>query len=413
MAARDDAAVRAEPGRRRARAGSGGRAEERYGGDGRARGRDGERSAVAGSGRRGACARRAGGREPAGRRVDRVHGGRGAGAAGRCGTAADPGEPAERAGAAGRGRVGGDGCRAGPARRGRCARGFHRDGVRGEPDGSGRPAGHARGDGPGGGGGDRARGRAGDRRGGAHDRRTDRGAAHHAAADRARRGPGGDRPRAAPDMAVPPLRRSWSGLIFGFLIAALVVAGFAVLSIVSPGGASGWRKPGTLILDKGTGTSFVLAGGRLRPVLNYASARLLLGEKLTVDSVPSKSLKNVPRGGPVGISGAPDSLPDPEGGDRAWLACASSAGSKPALSLLIGADADERPLSTRQAALVRTSDGTTYLVTGGRRLRVTAPWATRALGVSDDAAIGVRDAWVNTLPAGPDLPPPATPGIGN
>src|SRR3569833_2955689 len=206
--------------------------------------------------------------------------------------------------------------------------------------------------------------------------------------------------RAEPDMAVPPLRRSWSGLIIGFLIAALVVAGFAVLSIVSPGGASGWRKPGTLILDKGTGTSFVLAGGRLRPVLNYASARLLLGEKLTVDSVPSKSLKHVPRGGLVGFCGAPDSLPDPEGGDRAWLASASSAGSKPALSLLIGADADERPLSTRQAALVRTSDGTTYLVTGGRRLRVTAPWVTRALGFFVVAVFGVWVVWVFSLLVG-------------
>jgi type VII secretion protein EccB len=218
--------------------------------------------------------------------------------------------------------------------------------------------------------------------------------------------------RAEPDMAVPPMRRSWSGLIIGSLIAALVVAGFAVMSLVSPGGASGWRKPGTLILDKGTGTRFVLADGRLRPVLNYASARLLLGDKLTVDSVPSKSLKDVPRGGPVGINGAPDSLPEADGESAPWLACASSAGAKPALSLLIGADTDERPLSPRQAVLVRTSDGTTYLVTGGRRLRVTAPWVTRALGFSDGAAIGVRDAWINTLPTGPDLPPPATPGVG-
>ena len=110
--------------------------------------------------------------------------------------------------------------------------------------------------------------------------------------------------------------------------------------------------------------------------------------------------------------GAPDSLPDVGGESAPWLACASSTGSTPALSLLIGADPGERPLSPKQAVLVRTADGTTYLVTGGRRLRVTAPWVTRALGFSDDAAIGVRDAWIDTLPAGPDLPPPATPGVG-
>jgi type VII secretion protein EccB len=218
--------------------------------------------------------------------------------------------------------------------------------------------------------------------------------------------------RAEPDMAVPPLRRSWSGLVIGSLVAALAVAGFAVLAVVSPGGSGVWRKPGTLIVEKQTGTRYVFAGGLLRPVLNYASARLLLGAKVTVASVSSGSLKNVPRGGPVGIVGAPDALPDPKGKKAPWLACATTTGSRPAVSLSIGSAGDERPIAARQAVLVRSSDGTTYLITGGRRLRVTAPWVTRALGYSDNGAVGVRDAWLDTITAGPDLPPPATPGIG-
>jgi type VII secretion protein EccB len=218
--------------------------------------------------------------------------------------------------------------------------------------------------------------------------------------------------RAEPDLAVPPLRRSWSGLLIGALLALLAAVGIVVLSKVMPGATTTWRKPGTMILDKQTGTRYVLADGRLRPVLNYASARLLLGAKLKVATVPTSSLKDMRRGAPVGIADAPDSLPDAKDGQLPWLACASSAGSRPALSLMIGSGAGERPLSPRQAVLVRSSDGTTYLVTGGRRLRVTAPWVTRALGFPDNAATGVRDAWVNTLPAGPDLPPPATPGIG-
>ncbi|HEY0537489.1 MAG TPA: type VII secretion protein EccB [Actinoallomurus sp.] len=218
--------------------------------------------------------------------------------------------------------------------------------------------------------------------------------------------------RGEPDMAVPPLRRSWSGLIIGFLVAALVVAGFSVMAAVSPAAAASWRKPGTLILNRQTGSRFVLADGRLHPVRNYASARLLLGAKLTVASVPTKTLSDVPLAGPVGINGAPDSLPGPAGGGRPWLVCASSNGSRPALSLLVGEEAGERPVSPAQALVVRTSDGTTYLVTGGRRLRVTAPWVTRALGFPDDDAIGVRDAWIDTLPAGPDLPPAAMSGTG-
>jgi type VII secretion protein EccB len=218
--------------------------------------------------------------------------------------------------------------------------------------------------------------------------------------------------RAEPDMAVPPLRRSWSGLVIGSLVAVLVVVGFSVLAVVSPGGASTWRKPGTLVIDKQTGTRYVYASGQLRPVLNYASARLLLGAKLTVASVASKSLKNVPRGGPVGIVGAPDALPGPKPEKAPWLACATTTGSRPALSLNIGRMEDERPISARQAVLVRSSDGTTFLITDGHRLRVTATWVTRALGFSDNAAVGVRDAWLNIIPAGPDLPPPVTPGIG-
>lgn len=218
--------------------------------------------------------------------------------------------------------------------------------------------------------------------------------------------------RAEPDLAVPPLRRSWSGLIIGSLLAALAVAGFAVFAVVHPGGATAWRKPGTLIIDKGTGTRYVLVDGRLRPVLNYASARLLLGDRLTVDSVAGESLRDVPRGGPVGIDGAPDALPGPGGDNAPWLACSTTTGSRPALSLLIGAAPDERPISPSQAVLVRTADGTTYLVTGGRRLRVTTPWVTRALGFPDNAAVGVRDAWIDALPVGPDLPPPTTPGVG-
>jgi type VII secretion protein EccB len=218
--------------------------------------------------------------------------------------------------------------------------------------------------------------------------------------------------RAEPDMGIPPLRRSWSGLIIGFLVAALALAGCSVMAAVAPGAAASWRKPGTLILNRQTGSRFVLAGGLLHPVLNYASARLLLGAKIKVAQVPAKKLRDLPLAGPLGIKGAPDSLPSPDGGGRPWFVCASSNGSRPALSLLIGEEGGERPVSPEQALVVRTSDGTTYLIAEGRRLRVTAPWVTRALGFPDDDAIGVRDAWVDTLPAGPDLPPAAVSGTG-
>ncbi|MBB5152474.1 type VII secretion protein EccB [Saccharopolyspora phatthalungensis] len=223
--------------------------------------------------------------------------------------------------------------------------------------------------------------------------------------------------RAEPDMATPPLRRTPVGMVIGFMLAVLIVAGFAVVSMIWPGGATQWTQPGTLVVEKETGTRYVLANGVLHPVYNLASARLLLGAKMTVASTPQASLAGVPRGTPIGIIGAPDSLPDPQSAGGSWLVCAGSTmdqsgSTRPVLSLGIGSPADAPPIPDDRAVLVRVADGTDYLAWHGRRLKVTAPWVGRALGYSDNAAIRVRDAWVNALPAGPDLGALQVPGQG-
>lgn len=223
-----------------------------------------------------------------------------------------------------------------------------------------------------------------------------------------------------PDLAVPPTRRTPLGLVIGLLLAAVAVGGLVVLAIIAPGGATGWRKPGTLVVEKQTGTRLVLIDGRLRPVSNFASARLLLGSKLTVDSVPAASLAGVPRGAAIGIVGAPDTLPDAAGpAGEPWLVCGTStvdtagAGRQPAVALRIGATAGTVPVPDQQAVLVRTPDGTRYLAWRDRRLRLVAPWVERALGFDDGAAVPVRDGWIDALPAGPDLAAPAVPGKGD
>ncbi|MGW3472385.1 type VII secretion protein EccB [Saccharopolyspora sp. NPDC000995] len=224
--------------------------------------------------------------------------------------------------------------------------------------------------------------------------------------------------RAEPDMATPPLRRTPLGMVIGFMLAVLIVAGFAVASLLSPGGATAWTQPGTLIVEKETGTRYVLADGVLRPVLNLASARLLLGANMQVANTPQSSLANVPRGTPVGVIGAPDSLPDPsEPADGTWLVCAESVvdatGSpRPVLSLGVGSAPDALPVPDDKAVLVRSADGNEYLAWRDQRMKLTAPWVSRALGYNDNSAIRVRDAWVNALPAAPDLGAPPVSGQG-
>jgi type VII secretion protein EccB len=91
-----------------------------------------------------------------------------------------------------------------------------------------------------------------------------------------------------------------------------------------------------------------------------------------------------------------------------WLVCASTTvddtgAGRPALALRIGAATDVHPRSDVEAVLVRTADGTRYLAWRDRRMRLSAPWVERALGLDDSAALPVRDSWVDVLPAGPDL----------
>src|SRR6266545_3506345 len=225
--------------------------------------------------------------------------------------------------------------------------------------------------------------------------------------------------RGEPDLPVTPMRRTPTGLIIGLILAALAVGGLVVFALLVPGGATAWRKPGTLIVEKQTGNRYVLLDGRLRPVLNYASARLLLGPKLVIDSVSAKSLAGVPRGGAVGIVGAPDVLPGSAASDAPWLVCATSTvdtsgTGHPALALRVGTGTGTgaQPLPDRLAVLVRTAEGTRYLAWRDRRMRLSAPWVAQALGLDDSAALPVRDSWIDALPAGPDLGPRPVPGQG-
>jgi type VII secretion protein EccB len=227
---------------------------------------------------------------------------------------------------------------------------------------------------------------------------------------------------AEPDLPTPPLRRTPLGLAIGVTLGALAIGGISVFGIIKPNGGS-WRKPGTLVVEKQTGTRYVLAGDRLHPVLNYASARLLLGADAPVAVVPTAQLAGTGHGAPVGIPDAPDTLPATAGTpDTPWRVCAiGGAGlTKPeptgtaaaGLDLRIGPDPDTRPLSGGQALLVRAGDGTGYLAWGGHRLKLAADWVPRALGYDLGGATPVRSGWLNALPAGPDLGPVPVPGRG-
>ncbi|MCY0949239.1 type VII secretion protein EccB [Streptomyces sp. H27-S2] len=220
--------------------------------------------------------------------------------------------------------------------------------------------------------------------------------------------------RGDPDAPESPQGRTNRGIAIGVVIAVLLSAGAFVLGLFKPGTKDSWRQPGTLVVAKETGTRYLFLEGRLRPVRNYASARLLVGADLKVSSVGSRSLADTPRGAPVGIAGAPEALPAANRLDTGpWQVCSGTPGGPATTVLAVGAPAAGRGLGTDEALLVTGPDQAEYVVWRGSRLRLDAGTrAAQALGYDAQPRTRVSAAFLNALPEGPDLTPPAVPGRG-
>ncbi|MGW2278234.1 type VII secretion protein EccB [Streptomyces sp. NPDC001770] len=225
--------------------------------------------------------------------------------------------------------------------------------------------------------------------------------------------------RANPDDPESPGGRTHRGLFYGVLGALVGCLIAALWGAVSPGTKTSWQEEGTLVLEKDTGSRYLYVEGRLRPVLNYASARLLLGADLKTASVSSRSTENTPHGRPVGIPGAPDGLPGPEQlSDGPWQVCSSlrvqvSGQTTVGTRLAVGTPLAGKPLRNAEALLVETPAHTRYLVWHGTRLRLDPDnGAAESLGYGSVRARPVSEAFVDALPAGPDLAAPAVPGRG-
>ncbi|MFE5238795.1 MULTISPECIES: type VII secretion protein EccB [unclassified Streptomyces] len=220
--------------------------------------------------------------------------------------------------------------------------------------------------------------------------------------------------RGDPDAPESPQGRTNRGIALGIVIAVLLSAGAFVFGLLKPGTTDSWKEAGTLVVDKGTGSRYLYLGGRLRPVRNYASARLLAGAEMKTAQVGSASLRNTPHGTPVGIAGAPDVLPaagDLETG--AWQVCSGSTTGSEATTLAVGAAGGGQGLAAGQALLVRGPDGADHLVWHGSKLRLDrGSGAAEALGYASAPRLRVSAAFLNALPSGPGLEPPEVEGRG-
>ncbi len=223
--------------------------------------------------------------------------------------------------------------------------------------------------------------------------------------------------RAEPDAPEGPMQRFAKATFAGVLVAVIVLAVAGIWGYVSPGSSKAWKTAGALIVEKETGARYVYRNELLRPVANHASARLILGADMTVKSVSRKSLRGVAHGAPIGIASAPDFLPEKTHLTGAyWQVCstlrADDTGTDvPYVTLSIGST-KPTPLANDRGLLVATEDGTTYLAWKGKRYRISGGAALTALGYGSTTPAVVGSAFINALPAGPDLRAPEVPGTG-
>ncbi|MDT0331171.1 type VII secretion protein EccB [Nocardiopsis lambiniae] len=220
---------------------------------------------------------------------------------------------------------------------------------------------------------------------------------------------------ADPDAVDAPMRRTRNGSYIGLAIGVLLCVGFLVFGLIFPGGANSWRQEGRIVIDRNGGATYLYSGGVLRPVDNLASARLILGEGATSSLVSQRSLEGETVGGPVGIAGAPDTLPEGEG---VWRLCAIEpvAGREPVrgrTALTVGEAPEPRVPGARHAVLVSGPDETTYVLWQGTRLRLEEDsGGVQGLGYGTSPVLPVSSAFLNAVPEGPDLVAPTVPGTG-
>ncbi|MFF3750709.1 type VII secretion protein EccB [Streptomyces sp. NPDC002018] len=231
-------------------------------------------------------------------------------------------------------------------------------------------------------------------------------------------------PTGTEEGAPRPLRAVVPGLIVG----ALILAGFGAWGMFKPSAPKDWARPNThVIVGKDSTTRYVVLNtpGKseknetlLHPVLNLASARLLLTpQQGKVIQVPDKILDagRPPRGPVLGIPYAPDRLPSDTEAAKAkrWAVCEQPGGGdggsvQKAAFILAERDFSrtegKRRLTGGQVLYVQgQKDTARFLVDAGGtkyQIRETASdHLTRAL-VGSRAPQPVTDDWLATLHTG-------------
>lgn len=216
-----------------------------------------------------------------------------------------------------------------------------------------------------------------------------------------------------------PMRSHMRALVVGITFALLLTGGCAVYGLIKPAGSVGDSK---IIAGKDSGGMYVMVGDTLHPVLNLASARLIIGSPDKPSSVAESKLSDYKRGPLVGIPGAPQSIQPPADADSSnWVVCdtvGGANGSDDGVTTTVLAAAPDNSgeihdLGPTSGLLVSYEDKTYLLVSGKRHLvHADDDAVERAFGFDGVQPRPVSPGMLNAFAEGDTLATPQIDGRG-
>ena len=200
-------------------------------------------------------------------------------------------------------------------------------------------------------------------------------------------------------------------VIAAVALAILLVIGSLIFGLIKPGLPAGWDN-NKLLLSNDTGARYISISGTLYPVLNTTSARLMIpAADYSIITIDESRIADVPRGGTIGILGAPDELPRQSAlVQDGWTSCV--VGNTQRTSLLPAASSSAKPVS---GAVIAQLGNTTYLVDGTTSYALSNDGTVgllRAIGMDTATPIPVTAQWLDLFASGTPLAPLTVPGTG-
>lgn len=217
-----------------------------------------------------------------------------------------------------------------------------------------------------------------------------------------------------PEAVDRPMHRLALSLLASGMVATLLVAGFGVWGLVTNQGRE--LSGDLLVTERETHARYIYLNGRLHPVANMTSVQLILGPEPPGRTGVSRALlRDIPRGHPLGIVGAPETVPAADDLVRLpWSVCSVPPTAdlpEPSTTLVVGADLPHgSPLG--EHSLYVAVGGTGYLIWRDRLLRLSHPVAPVELGLAAMTPTPIGTQLLNALTTGPDLDLPRPAGAG-